>query len=172
MQRLLYLFVLLWAAACTTTAAVPGDQATADPAVTPSVEPLAAPDFTLNALGGDIFTLSEQRGRWVVVNFWATWCEPCKVEMPDLQRISTAFGDRLVLVGINMRESAQEVRAFADEFSIRYPILLEPDDGLLTSYLVMGLPLTVVIDPEGNIAMRQFGPVDPDFQAMLVEIVN
>lgn len=173
MKRLVaVLLILLTVAACSGPTLQPENQATSELTATATAAPLAAPDFTLTALDGSTFALSAQRGRWVVINFWATWCEPCKVEMPDLQRIVANYADRLTLVGINMRESREAVEAFAAEHGLRFPLLLDPGDLLLGDYLVMGLPLTVVVDPDGNIAMRQFGPVDPDFQSRLAALLG
>jgi peroxiredoxin len=161
--------LVLLLSACDSSA---NHESTSTPTQTATPAPLTAPDFTLQILDGGSFSLSEQLGRWVVLNFWATWCEPCKLEMPDLQRIIHSYGDQVVLVGINLRETPTLVRAFAEAHGVQFPLLLNPDDKLLSDYLVMGLPLTVVVDPSGYVALRQFGPVDPDFQGMLAALVS
>ncbi len=144
--------VIVVLSACTPAALVPP---TAEPA--PTEEPFYAPDFTLESLTGEMVRLSEQRGTPVVVNFWATWCPPCVEEMPALQ----ALADSGVKVfGINMREDAEAVRDFVTDLGITYPILLDPDDATVLAYSVLGLPQTVVIDANGVIVDRRFGPID------------
>jgi thiol-disulfide isomerase/thioredoxin len=132
-----------------------------------SQQPIAAPDFALVALDGGMVRLGEQGGRWVLLNFWATWCEPCKTEMPLLQDLADQYAAQLVVLGINQRESVDEVRAFADAYSVRFPLLLNPDDATLMNYGVMGLPLTFVINPVGEIVARQFGVIDAAFVTQL-----
>jgi peroxiredoxin len=127
----------------------------------------SAPDFALTTLEGETLRLSEQGGRWVLLNFWATWCEPCKTEMPLLQTLADDYEDWLVVWGINQRESAIEVSVFSDEYGVRFPLLLDPDDATLMNYGVMGLPLTFVINPQGEIVARQFGAIDAAFTAQL-----
>jgi thiol-disulfide isomerase/thioredoxin len=159
LRLLLWLSLVLCIAACA-------------PAVPPTPQPLAAQDFALTALDGSTVRLSDLRGRWVMINFWATWCEPCKVEMPDLQRIAAQHSDRLTLLGINMRESETEVRAFVDELELTFPMLLNPDDATITGYYVLALPVTAVISPDSNLVYRQFGPVDMEFESELAALLG
>ncbi len=160
-----YLSIAVTISACT---AAP-EPSTAEP---PTPAALVAHDFALTALDGSTIRLSDLRGRWVLVNFWATWCEPCKVEMPDLQRIAAQYADRLTLVGINMRESADEVRAFAELLGLTFPLLLNPDDETVTAYYVIGLPVTVIVSPDGSLVFRQFGPVEMDFEERLAALLG
>lgn len=125
-------------------------------------EPLeAAHDFALFTLDGATLRLSDLRGRWVLVNFWATWCAPCREEMPYLDRLAADHADHLSVLAVNMRESEESVRAFAEELSLQLPILLEPDDATLLAYYVRGLPMSVLIDPDGNVLQRMMGPIQP-----------
>jgi thiol-disulfide isomerase/thioredoxin len=149
MKRLALIALLLIAAACSPDGR--GD---------PDADPFYAPDFMLTTLDGQTVTLSDLRGRWVIVNFWATWCPPCVAEMPALQRIAVAEADRLIVLGINLREDEPDVRAFIDAHAITYPILLRPGDRVVIDYLVTGLPQTLVIDPAGEVVLRTFGPID------------
>lgn len=121
-----------------------------------------APDFTLTALDGTTYTLSELRGQWVLINWWATWCGPCVTEMPYLQSIADERGGELLVLGLNLSETREQVEAFAQERSITFPLLLEPSDATIADYSVSGLPQTLVIDPNGEIALRQFGPIKPE----------
>ncbi len=129
---------------------------------TPTSDAALAPDFTATALTGETYVLSGLRGRWVILNFWATWCVPCAAEMPALQQIADAYADRLVLLGINLREDAATVAPFVAEHGLRFPILISPDDATLLNYQVVGLPQTLLISPNGEIVYRQFGPVELD----------
>lgn len=88
-------------------------------------EPLEpAHDFVLATLGGDTVRLSDQRGRWVLINFWATWCAPCRDEMPYLDRLAADHSDRLSVWAVNMREPEATVRAFVEELDLHLPILV------------------------------------------------
>lgn len=142
--------------------------ACAPSAPAPTEAPFYAPDFTLSALDGDPVTLRDLRGRWAIVNFWATWCVPCVAEMPALNAVGASFADRVTVLGINMRESAEAVRAFAQQHAIDFPLLLDPPDSVVLDYQVIGLPQTLVIDPAGVVVWRRFGPVDlASFEAEL-----
>lgn len=134
----------------------------AEPTPIDIAEPLdAAHDFLLPTLDGATLRLSDLRGRWVLVNFWATWCAPCRDEMPYLDRLATDHADRLTVLAVNMRESEATVRAFVEELDLHLPILLAPDDATLLAYYVRGLPISVLIDPDGMLVRRIVGPVLP-----------
>jgi thiol-disulfide isomerase/thioredoxin len=131
------------------------------PVETASVE--LAPDFVLTTLDGATVRLSDLRGRWVLVNFWATWCAPCRDEMPYLDRLAADHADHLSVLAVNLRESEATVRAFAEELDLQLSILLAPDDAMLLAYSVRGLPISVLIDPDGNVDQRIIGPIQPGF---------
>lgn len=146
--------------------------------ITPSTPPIADDDapfpawnFTMTTLEDETVTLSALRGRWVIINFWATWCIPCVAEMPVLQAIADASPDDLVVLGINQRETVDQVRDFVDANGIRFPILVNPPDQVLVDYTVIGLPQTIIVDDAGLIVWRQFGPVALDaFAAQLDDL--
>lgn len=136
-------------------------------------EPFWAPDFTLQSLEGTSYILSDLQGQWVIINFWATWCEPCISEIPALQAIADLYAGRLVVLGINMREPAEAVRLFRESYAVGYPLLLNPDDATVLNYQVVGLPQTLVVDPAGEIVWRQFGPMELDiFQHDLEALIQ
>ena len=122
-----------------------------------------AQEFALPALDGGEVRLSSLRGQWVLVNFWATWCAPCREEMPYLDRLSMQYAGRLAVLAVNMRERAQTVAEFAEAYDLHLPVLLEPDDATLLAYDVRGLPTSYLIDPEGNIVSRRAGPITPEW---------
>jgi thiol-disulfide isomerase/thioredoxin len=124
-------------------------------------------------------SLSDYRGKWVIVNFWATWCPPCLEEIPDLVHFHDARKDKdAVVLGINFEDAAPEqLRAFADDYLISYPILLNPDLGAPTPEMpVGGLPTTYIISPEGELVARQLGPITgktiEDYLARKIETRN
>ena len=121
-----------------------------------------APDFVLeDAVTGRPIRLSDYRGRTVVLNFWATWCVPCREEMPDLQRAfeaGRARGD-VVVLGVNDKEPASVVTAYTKEVGATFPIGLDRTSAVRSQYGVVGLPGTFFIDRDGVIRSQNFGPV-------------
>jgi peroxiredoxin len=117
-----------------------------------------APDFSLKTLDGRIVRLSDLRGRKVVLNFWASWCGPCRVEMLHFERLHRDYGDRITILGINIKEDPQTVENFLrKEMPIGYPILLDPSGSVVQAYGVNTQPTTFWINEEGNIVERRFG---------------
>lgn len=111
--------------------------------------PDAAPDFTLTALDGTRWTLSEQRGKTVVLNFWATWCGPCRVEAPGLSSFAAEHPDIPVL-GIAVDGTPDKLAAAAKDLGITYPVL-RVDEATRKAYGVETLPTTVVVGPDGAV---------------------
>jgi thiol-disulfide isomerase/thioredoxin len=154
--RLLLVIALV---GCTTMPPVTPLPATPLPATaTASAE--VAPDFRLTTLAGQPLALADLRDRWVLINFWATWCLPCRDEMPYLQQLADQHADQLVVVGVNMRETDDVVRPFVEELGLTFPILLQPDNATLLAYDVRGLPISLLVSPQGAIVLRQVGPLE------------
>ena len=117
-----------------------------------------APDFTLAAIDGVSYTLSELRGQVVVLNFWATWCTPCRIEMPMLQaRYERDRENGLIVLGVNFDEPAADVRLFGQELELSFPLLLDPGAGVQRLYRVRGYPSTFVVDREGKLVAEHIG---------------
>jgi peroxiredoxin len=118
-------------------------------------------DFTLPDLEGKPRSLSEFRGKWVVVNYWATWCPPCREEMPELEVFHANHKDEdAVVLGVNMETiSLARLREFAEEQFISFPILREQPRAHTELGRIPGLPTSYLIDPEGRVAGRQVGPL-------------
>ena len=114
-----------------------------------------APDLTLPTLDGGSIRLADLRGKIVLVNFWATWCEPCKTETPDLVAASAEFRDRgLVIIGINLTDqdkSMDEIRKFVQRYQIPYPIALDPDQQAQRAFAMFAIPVSYFIDSSGRI---------------------
>ena len=127
-----------------------------------------APDFEMTTFDGSTFRLADHRGKVVVMNIWASWCEPCRDEMPALQAASERYGDDVVFVGVGAKADRDDAaRAFAAEFGITYPIGRDTEGGtagtgrIAQAYGVIGYPTTFFIDPEGNIAVTIINELDP-----------
>lgn len=119
----------------------------------------AAPSFDLPRVGapGDRVRLAEFRGRPLVVNFWASWCVPCRREMPALEAVADRLAGRVAFVGINHLDVARPAAEFQREFGVRYPSGFDPEGKVAPAYGVVGLPTTVLIDARGMILARHLG---------------
>jgi cytochrome c biogenesis protein CcmG/thiol:disulfide interchange protein DsbE len=125
--------------------------ATVDPTTEAPQVGFLAPDFTLTTLAGDAVTLSELRGKPVVLNFWATWCPPCRAELPHFQAAHEAYGGDAVILAVDEQESRQQVAAFANQFGLTFPIPLDADGRAGIAYRVRAYPTTFFIDADGVI---------------------
>jgi cytochrome c biogenesis protein CcmG/thiol:disulfide interchange protein DsbE len=123
-----------------------------------------APELALPRLDGGVLRLAAYRGRKaVIVNFWATWCVPCRQEMPALDRLWRERLDTLEVVGVSLDRGAPgRVRAFVRELGLGFPILLDPEAASARDYRVRGLPTTVVVDARGVLRHREVGFRDWD----------
>lgn len=121
-----------------------------------------APDFTLPALLGGIIRLADLRGQVVLLNFWATWCVPCRAEMPALEALYQRYKDTgLEVLAVNMDTlSTASVEAFVQEVRVTFPIVLDPAWSTARLYQVRGLPTTYLIDRAGNVVVREVGERD------------
>ncbi|MCS6801666.1 MAG: TlpA disulfide reductase family protein [Chloroflexota bacterium] len=120
-----------------------------------------APDFTLPTLDGRSLSLSSLRGRPVVINFWATWCAPCREEMPLLQTAFLRYGATgLTVLAVDVQEGEALVRPFVEEFGLTFPVLLDKNGDVVSRYRVRGLPTTVFVDRAGIIQSVYLGPLD------------
>ena len=143
-------------------------------------EGFLAPDFTLDSLDGNKVTLSELRGKVIVVNFWATWCLPCREETPALEKSYEQYkASGVIILGVNMtnQDVVSEVESFVQEFRLTYPILLDRDGSVSnTLYQVRGLPTTFFVNREGVIrTVLVGGPMSETFirskiEALLQEV--
>ena len=121
-----------------------------------------APDFVLDDLSGNPVKLSDLKGRLVVLNFWATWCTPCRTEMPEFQEIYQQYEPDLVVLGINLEQKPAEIQDFVSQLGITYPILLDIEGLVSKLYKVIQLPNTYFIDRQGIIRIRHIGFLSSD----------
>jgi peroxiredoxin len=120
-----------------------------------------APDFTLPDLKGNQAALRDYRGKLVFLNFWATWCIPCREEMPAMEQLHQRFGSQgLTIVAINHQENLGQVRAFVDQHRLSFQALLDHDGAVFRKYTVMGLPTTYLISRDGTLLARGVGGRD------------
>ncbi|HKJ25342.1 MAG TPA: TlpA disulfide reductase family protein, partial [Myxococcota bacterium] len=125
-----------------------------------------APAFTLERLDGTPVSLSDLRGHVVLINFWATWCEPCRQEMPAMERLYEAHRDEgFELLAISVGEEAEPVRAFRDEVGMTFPVLLDPDRVASQAYQTYRFPESFLVDAQGVVVERYIGPKTWDHEA-------
>jgi peroxiredoxin len=128
-----------------------------------------APDFSLPDLNGTVHSLSALRGRVVFLNLWTTWCPPCRMEMPAMERLYRRFRDRdfVILAVSEDEEGASAVAPFVAELGITFPVLLDPEGRLSTRYGVTGYPETFIIDRNGHVVEHVIGPAEWNSEEML-----
>ena len=136
-----------------------------------------APDFTLTDQFGNSHTLSDYEGQTVFLNFWATWCGPCKMEMPDIQALYEEWGENagdLVVLGvagpdIGQEGSAEDIAAFLEENGYTYPVVMDDTGALFYQYGISAYPTTFMIDPEGNVFGYVQGAVSREIMDDIVD---
>jgi peroxiredoxin len=129
-----------------------------------------APDFLLETLDGREARLSDYRGKPVVLNFWATWCRPCRQEMPQLIAAQDRYeAGGLVVIGLNLQEGKSLIEPFADDYGIDFPVLIDRDGEVGDRYRLLGLPTTFFIDADGVIQSIYRGPLEGESDGRAVQ---
>ncbi|WP_249870647.1 redoxin domain-containing protein [Oceanobacillus saliphilus] len=122
-----------------------------------------APDFELATLDGEPARLSDYRGKHVFINFWATWCPPCRAEMPDMQKLYENEDIEILAVNLTQSESSEEVvKTFVEDFALTFPILMDVDAEVSTTYKVQAYPTSYLIDSNGRIQYIALGAMNYD----------
>ena len=130
-----------------------------------------APDFSLTDIDGATHTLSAYKGKVVIVNFWATWCPPCREEMPAMQRAWEQLkDDDIVLLAIDIGENEDTIFEFTANYPVEFPLLMDIDSRVIENWPVRGLPTTFVIDTQGRIVYRAIGAREWDAADILETI--
>lgn len=128
-----------------------------------------APPFEASALGGQSVRLDAFRGQVVVLNFWATWCGPCRGEMPELEAYGREHAGSVAIVGANVGESTETIAPYVEQVGITFPVLPGTDQQLANQYSVTALPSSIILDRQGVVRDRVIGPMTRDTLARHVE---
>jgi peroxiredoxin len=131
------------------------------------------PAYGSLSLSGDSVSLASLRGKTVLLNVWATWCHPCRQEIPELQAIHERYKARgLELVGVSIDADGNDdvIRQFMRDFRMTYPIWRDPDERVSTQFLVVGVPATFLIDRQGVLRWRKTGPIEPGDSSLVAAI--
>ena len=134
---------------------------------------LAVPAYSTISLAGDSVSLAKQHGKVVLLNIWATWCHPCRAEIPELLALQAKYGGRgLELIGVSIDTDGTDdaIRTFTREFRMNYPIWRDPDERISTQFLAVGVPATFLIDRRGVLQWRKTGPIAPNDTALAAAI--
>jgi peroxiredoxin len=120
--------------------------------------PIKAIDFTLENLEGSLVSLKGFQGKVVFLNFWATWCGPCRYEMPDMEKLWQKFKEEdFVILAVDLRERKERVSSFMEENGYTFPVLLDSRGEVARAYGIRAIPTTYLLDPEGKIVGRALG---------------
>ncbi|QQE76424.1 TlpA family protein disulfide reductase [Brevibacillus composti] len=120
-----------------------------------------APAFLGTSLDGQEIALSQLQGKPVFLNFWASWCPPCKAEMPDLTALHERYGDAVSFLGIHTtyNDSEEAARDFVSFYQVKYPVLVDPQGTISKEYQIIAMPTSFIIDPRGQILFKKIGPL-------------
>lgn len=136
-----------------------------------------APDFTLPTIDGQVVSLSSLRGKKVILNFWATWCPPCRQEMPDLEAFYSkhAKDKHVVVLGINLTSaemSVNDVKRFIKEYKLTFPVLLAKTEETAVLYQAVTIPTSYIIDSSGVIRNKRIGPMDQKWMEQQIDAIQ
>jgi len=127
-----------------------------------------ASDFELKDIDGATHRLSDYRGKVLIVNFWATWCPPCREEMPSMQRAWKKLEQEgIAMLAVNVGEDEDTIFQFTANYPVEFPLLMDRDSAVTGAWPVRGLPTTFVVDPQGRLAYRAIGGREWDDQELL-----
>ena len=134
-------------------------------------KPFPAPDFSLQGEDGNTYRLSSYRGQVVVMNFWATWCPPCREEMPSMERLwQKVKGKGIMVLGVNVGEDADIIFEFTGQYPVSFALPMDIDGKVIASYPVRGLPTTYIIDPSGMVTYRAVGSREWDSDGLVKQL--
>jgi cytochrome c biogenesis protein CcmG, thiol:disulfide interchange protein DsbE len=132
----------------------------------------ALKDFTLDAMDGKSIKISSLKGKPLILNFWATWCAPCKEEMPLLEHYGNTYAGQLLVIGVDYAEEKDLVERFIDEQKITFPILLDKDGIVSDLYFVHNYPMTFFIDRDGVLRAQHLGQLTNDVMIRYLELIG
>ncbi len=165
-------FMRLWRVASSALLALLWEGALADQPLTRLFPPVAAPELALEQYEGEPTRLADYRGVPVIVSFWATWCPPCREELPSMNRAWRKIREQgVMMLAVNVAEDEETIFAFLAEYPIEFPVLMDVDGKTVGSWPVKGLPTTFVVDPDGNMVYRVIGGRDWDDDELLAKVL-
>jgi len=137
------------------------------------VKPYPASDFALKDDSGKLHKLSRYKGKLVVLNFWATWCPPCREEMPAMERAWQKLqGHNIVFLAINVGETEEQIFPFTASYPVSFPLLMDIKGETIKRYPVAGLPTTFIIDPRGRVISRAIGTREWEHPAIINYLIK
>lgn len=137
----------------------------------PLKKPFVAPDFVLKSEDSKTYRLADYRGQVVILNFWATWCPPCRYEMPSMERAWKQIkGKGIVILAINVGEDEDTIFAFTGTYPVTFPLLMDRDGTVIKKYPVIGLPTTYIINPKGLVTHRAIGTREWEHPQLLEQL--
>lgn len=128
-----------------------------------------APDFKVQTMDGEEVNLSDYKGKKVFLNFWATWCPPCKAEMPHMQAFYEEQPEDVEILAVNLEESTEKAADFAKQYELTFPILMDADGTVAETYEVYTIPTTYVLNEDGTVHQKIVGPMD---EPMMQELIK
>lgn len=132
-----------------------------------------APDFSLKDISGKLFRLADYKDKVVIVNFWTTWCPPCRFELPSMERAYQLFKKHdIEILAINVGEDVDTIFTFTVDYPVSFPLLMDLDSKVINDYPVIGLPTTYVIDTEGRLVYRAIGTREWDDTRLVEKILD
>ncbi len=134
-------------------------------------QPFTAAEFALKDIDGKLHRLSDYRGKVIVLNFWATWCPPCREEMPSMERArKKLLKDDVVILAVNVGEDEDTIFNFTGDYPVEFPLLMDSKGEVIKNYPVMALPTTYIISPDGIVTHRTLGGREWDNDQILNEL--
>ena len=133
---------------------------------------MQAPDFTLQNMNEQEVSLSDYKGKKIFLNFWASWCPPCRQEMPDMQKLHEEYGEELVILAVNIGEGKSTAANFMMQNDLNFPVLLDTDKSTAQDYLVRGIPSSYFLDEDGIIINKVVGALSYERMLELTEIAK
>ncbi len=139
-------------------------------------QPSEQPNFNVASVDGKMKSRLSTKGNVTLLNFWATWCPPCKEEIPTIQRLHEIMkGEKFEIMAVDLGESPKSVKSFLEENKITYPVYVDPKNSLASTYASIGIPTTYILDKNGKFIAGFIGPFDydnPEFVAIMKELAR
>ena len=130
-----------------------------------------APEFNLEDQDGNFLKMSDYKGKVVIVNFWATWCPPCRKEMPSMQRAWEILQkEDIMMLAINVGEDGDQIFSFTAEYPVEFPLIMDSDSSVVNQWKVRGLPTTYIVNPAGQIVYQAIGDREWDSEEIMNQI--